>query len=72
MLLSKRNVETLYFPRLAGKLTARNAYRGAGLGGRKKRMPSCNGMDTGFNVTRRENEPTSDWSFMAREFKESF
>src|SRR5215210_7016616 len=30
-------------------------------------MPSCNGADTGFNVTRHESEPTSDWSFFARE-----
>ena len=43
---------------------------GAGLGGRKKRMPSCNGADTGFNVTRHESEPTSDWSFFAREHAE--
>jgi len=40
------------------------------LGGRKKRMPSCNGADTGFNVTRHESEPTSDWSFFAREHAE--
>ena len=37
------------------------------MGGRKKRRPSCNGVDTGFNVTRHESEPTSDWSFLARE-----
>ena len=30
-------------------------------------MPPCNGADTGFNVTRHESEPTSDWSFLARE-----
>ena len=29
----------------------RQAYGSAGLGGRKKRMPSCNGVDTGLNVT---------------------
>ena len=33
-------------------------------------MPSCNGADTGFNVTRHESEPTSDWSFFAREHAE--
>jgi RNA-directed DNA polymerase len=33
-------------------------------------MPSCNGADTGFNVTRHESEPTSDWSFIARELVE--
>ena len=30
----------------------------------------CNGADTGFNVTRRESAPTSDRSFIAREFGE--
>ncbi|NQY37936.1 MAG: hypothetical protein HRT37_23910 [Alteromonadaceae bacterium] len=44
----------------------RQANGGAGLGGRKKRMPCCNGADTGFNVTRHESEPTFDWSFFAR------
>jgi len=43
------------------------AYGGAGTGGWKKRMPCCNGMDTGLNVTRHEREPTSDWSYIARE-----
>jgi len=33
-------------------------------------MPSCNGADTGFNVTRHESEQTSDWSFFAREHAE--
>ncbi len=30
-----------------------------GYGGGKKRMPSCNGTDTGWNITRRESEQTS-------------
>ena len=37
------------------------------MGCRKKRRPSCNEADTGFNVTRHESEPTSDRSFSARE-----
>ena len=41
------------------------------MGCRKKRRPSCNGADTGFNVTRHESEPTSDGSFSARERAES-
>jgi hypothetical protein len=39
-------------PTTVGKPTARKADGGAGLGCRKKRMPRCNGEDTGFNVTR--------------------
>jgi len=35
-----------------GKSTARETDGDAGLGGWKKRMPCCNGWDTGFNVTR--------------------
>ena len=30
-----------------------------GYGGGKKRRPSCNGTDTGCNITRRESEQTS-------------
>jgi hypothetical protein len=40
------------------------------LGCRKKRMPSCNGADTGFNVTRHESEPTSDGCLFARAYGE--
>ena len=40
------------------------------MGCRKKRRPSCNGADTGFNVTRHESEPTSDWCFFARKYGE--
>ena len=36
------------------------------MGCRKKRRPPCNGVDTGFNVTRHESEPTSDWCLVAR------
>ena len=55
---------------LLGQSTVRKTYGPAGLGSRKKRMPCCNGADTGFNVTRRESAPTSDRSFIAREFGE--
>ncbi len=57
-------------PKFMGKPTARKAHGGAGLRCRKKRTPSCNGMDRGLNVTPRESGPTSDWSFIAREFEE--
>ncbi|HVK55471.1 MAG TPA: hypothetical protein VM532_10640, partial [Burkholderiales bacterium] len=49
-----------------GQQAARPAHGGAGLGGRKKRRLRCNGVDTGFNVIRRESEPTSGWSYLAR------
>jgi len=62
-------VETPYLSR-KGKQAARRADGGAGLGRRKKRRPSCNGADTGLNVTRHESEPTSDGSFFARELGE--
>lgn len=58
---------TLGIPR---QLTAKLTYGGVGIGGRKKRMSNCNGLDTGFNVTRYESEPTFDWSFLARELEE--
>jgi RNA-directed DNA polymerase len=63
-------VVTPYLSR-KGKRAARRADGGAGLGCRKKRMPSCNEADTGFNVTRHESEPTSDGSFSAREQAEA-
>jgi len=46
------------------------AERCAGLRCRKKRTPRCNGADTGCNITGRKSEPTSDGSFVAREFDE--
>ena len=33
-------------------------------------MPCCNGTDTGFNVTRHESGPTSDWWYVAGKFGE--
>jgi hypothetical protein len=68
--LQKRNVVTPYLSR-KGTRAARRADGGAGLGCRKKRTPSCNGADTGLNVTRHESEPTSDGSFSAREQAEA-
>ena len=41
--------------------TARHADGDAELRGWKKRMPHCNGADTGFKVTRPERELTSIW-----------
>ncbi len=64
-ILLERNVETPYLP-CKGRRTARRADGGAGLGCRKKRIPSCNGADTGLNVTRHESEPTSDRCLFAR------
>jgi RNA-directed DNA polymerase len=63
-------VVTPYLSR-KGKRAVRRADGGAGLGCRKKRTPSRNEADTGFNVTRHESEPTSDGSFTAREQAES-
>ncbi len=66
---SERTVETPYRSRLRpGQPIARDAYGGAGLGCRKKRMPRCNGADTGLNVPRCESEPTSGGSFVSIEF----
>ena len=63
----KRNLETPYRSRHgSGQRAVRHAYGGAGLGCWKKRMPCCNGADTGLKVTRHESEPTSDGSFIAR------
>ena len=50
-----------------GQCAVRQTHDSAGLGCRKKRMPGCNSLDTGLNVTRRESGPTSDGSFIARE-----
>src|ERR1700722_11389512 len=65
----KWNVETPYRS-LWGQQTARPAHGGAGTGTRKKRMPGCNGRDTGCNITRRESGQTSSWSLLTREFAE--
>ena len=49
----------LLFPVGTGKLIARTAERSAGKGLWKKRMPPCNAVDRGLNVTPRENGQTS-------------
>jgi len=67
---NRRNVETPYRS-LRGRQAARPVVGGAGLGCRKKRMPDCNGSDTGWNITRHESELTSDGSYVAREYVES-
>ena len=67
--LQKRNVVTSYL-RPQGQVNRKGNCWSAGLGGRKKRRPSCNGADTGFNVTRHESEPTSDWCLFARAYGE--
>jgi hypothetical protein len=55
-----RNVGTSYLRHsYYGRQTVRHVVGGAGLRCRKKRMPFCNGMDTGLNVTRLERELTS-------------
>src|SRR5579862_851747 len=50
----KRNVETPYRS-LRGQQAAKSAYGGAGTGSRRKRTPSCNGVDRGC---RSEHYPT--------------
>ena len=50
-----------------GRRTARNAVGVVGRGMRRKRMPGCNGRDTGCDIARRESGLTSARSFMARE-----
>ncbi len=68
--LNSWNVETPYrSPR--GRQAARLVFGDAGLGCRKKRMPDGNSPDTSCNITRHESEPTSDWSYLAREYVES-
>ena len=58
-------------PELTGQLTVKLACGNAGEGCPKKQMPECNAQDTGLNITRCENMPTSDWFSMARKFGES-
>ncbi len=55
-----------------GKQIASDAHGGAGVGFWKKRMPSCNGADTGSEFARRESEQTSRWCLFARELEEPY
>ena len=61
----KRNLATPYILPFGGKRAVRRADGGAGMGGRKKQKPSCNGSDRG-PIPRRESALTSDWSFDAK------
>lgn len=63
--LQLRNRVSPYL-RPMGRPTARKAVGGVGKGGRRKRMPGCNGRDTGWNIARHESEQTSDWSLITR------
>lgn len=49
-----------------GKPIAREAHGGAGVRSWSKRMPSCNGADTGSEFARRESEQTSGRCLFAR------
>lgn len=51
-----------------GKLTVSEAYGGAGVGSWRKRMPLCNGADTGSEFARRESEQTSKGCLIARKY----
>ena len=67
LLYDWRNRVSLYF-RLHGKQTARNADGCAGKGKWRKRMLFCNEMDRICNINSRENEQTSIWSLVTRNF----
>ncbi len=47
------------FEPTVGKPIASEAHGGAGVGSTRKRMPPCNGADTGSEFARRESEQTS-------------
>lgn len=70
-MLNRRNVENQYSAPIRGKTYCKIVDSYAGVGCWKKRKLFCNGRDTGLKVTWHENEPTSNWSFIAREFGES-
>ncbi|MGL9725665.1 MAG: hypothetical protein ACR5KV_03045 [Wolbachia sp.] len=63
----RRNRVSLYF-RLHGKQIARNADESADKREWRKRMPFCNEMDRIYNINSRENEQTSIWSLVTRNF----
>ena len=58
--------EARIVPAGGGKLIASEAQGGAGVGSWRKRMPSCNGADTGSEFARRESEQTSGRCLFAR------
>ena len=60
--LGKPDITPIDFVSL-GRRTARGSDVVAGIRGWKKRMPHCNGVDTGLKqVRRRKSCPTSNWS----------
>ncbi len=54
-----------------GREAVRPTNGGAGMGVGKKRRPSCNGTDTGCNITRRESAQTSLRCLGTRTIEES-
>ena len=58
-LLFTRNIVSPYLSYGVGRLTARKTDRGAGIGLQKKRMPLCNEVDKGLNLTLHESGQTS-------------
>jgi hypothetical protein len=65
------NVETQYYSFALRTVYRKVNYSNAGLGCWNKRMLSSNSSDTSCNITRHESEPTSNRSFIVREFEES-
>jgi hypothetical protein len=53
-------------PEYSGRLTERQIVGGVGVGFGKKRMPACNGLDTGSKFARLEREQTSHWCPITR------
>ena len=65
-----RNTVSPYCSR-KGSLAVKRADGSAGRGWGRKRKPSCNGMDTGCDITRRESGQTSSWSSVTKELGKS-
>jgi len=54
-----RNVVSQYGSSKEGKAAVRSSLKRAGKSDRRKRMPSCNGADTGCDIPRRASGQTS-------------
>jgi hypothetical protein len=65
-----RNTVSPYCSR-EGSLAVKRADGSAGRGWGRKRKPSCNGLDTGRDITRRESGQTSSWSSVTKELGKS-
>ena len=50
-----------------GSLAVKRFDGSAGKGWGRKQRPSCNGLDTGSDITRRESGQTSSWSSVTKE-----